>query len=270
MADEWADKKQIRHGGMVFRGIREYEREVIPQVDGLVYMSQWAQEALLSWLPEASQVPSAIIGSMVSPLREEPPQESLGDLVSIGNLDIVKNHRFLLAVLAEARRAGRSFTLDVFGEGPLRKDLARLTSSLGLEEQVRFRGFRPEVRSSLPGYRVYVHACYSESFCLAIVEAMAAGLPIVAGNIGPISELYEDGVEGRFWPLDDPVQAAAMLIDLLDDEPARLKAARAARERFHSEFDADLIVPRLLSFLGNIASEPHGQRQRPYRISELS
>lgn len=257
MADEWADKKDIKHGGMVFRGIRKFEREVIPQVDGIVYMSQWAQDALLDWLPEANQIPSEVIGSMVTPLREESSQELLGDLVSVGNLDIVKNHRFLLAVLAEAKRAGRLFTLDVFGEGPLEKDLMRLASSLGVDEQVRFRGFRPEVRSLLPGYRACVHACYSESFCLAIVEAMAAGLPIVAGNIGPISELYTDGVEGRFWPLDDPARAAAILIDLLDDEPARLKAARAASERFHREFDADLIVPRLLSFLATIATGSH-------------
>jgi glycosyltransferase involved in cell wall biosynthesis len=105
------------------------------------------------------------------------------------------------------------------------------------------------MREFLPGYRVYVHASYSESSSLAIMEAMAAGLPIVAGNIGPISELCDDGVEARFWPLDDPAQAAAILIDLLDCEPARAKAARAASERFHRDFDADVIAPRLLSFL---------------------
>jgi len=196
-----------------------------------------------------------VIGSMVTPLRDKPVREPAGDLVTVGNLDIVKNHRFLLEVLAEAKRVGRSFTLDVFGEGPLRKDLLRQTESLGLEEQVRFRGFQPGVRNLLPGYRAYVHACYSESFCLAIVEAMAAGLPIVAGNIGPISELCDDGVEARFWPLDDPVQAAATLIDLLDCEPARLKMASAASERFRREFDADLIVPRLMAFLRDVTPQ---------------
>jgi len=248
-ADEWADKKRIKRDGTVFRAIRKVEREVIPQVDGLVYMSQWARDALLSWLPEAARVPSAIIGSMVTPLPPEPDPKHLGDLVTTGNLDIVKNHRFLLEVLAEAKRMGRSLTLDVFGEGPLRKELLQQTRSLGLEEQVCFRGFRRDVRNFLPGYRAYVHACYSESFCLAIVEAMAAGLPIVAANIGPISELCDDGVEARFWPLDDPAQAAVTLIDLLDCESDRLKAASAASDRFHREFDADLIVPRLLSFL---------------------
>ncbi|HEY1345423.1 MAG TPA: glycosyltransferase family 4 protein [Streptosporangiaceae bacterium] len=248
-ADEWADKKQIKRDGTVFRAIRQVEREVIPQVDGLVYVSRWAQDVLLSWLPQAAAVPSAVIGNFVAPMNTVPGQEPLGDLVTIGNLDLVKNHRFLLEVLAEARRTGRSLSLDIFGEGPCRKDLLWQARSLGLEEQVRLRGFRPDVRDFLPGYRAYVHASYSESSSLAIMEAMGAGLPILAGNIGPISELCDDGVEARFWPLDDPAQAAVLLVGLLDCEPERLKAARAARERFRRDFDADVVGPELRSFL---------------------
>lgn len=248
-ADEWADKKQIKRDGAVFRAIRRLEREVIPKVDGLVYVSGWARTALLGWLPEAAAVPSAVIGNFVAPLRVASDPGPLGDLVTVGNLEPVKNHRFMLAVLAAANRAGRSLTLDVFGEGPLRGDLLRLTRALGLEEQVRFRGFRRDVRAFLPGYRAYVHASYSESSSLAIIEAMAAGLPIVAADIGPIAELCDDGVEARFWPLDDPARAAQTVLDLLDCEPARVKAGRAASERFCRDFDADVIAPRLRSFL---------------------
>ena len=249
LANEWADKKQIKHDGIVFRAIRRVEREVIPQVDGLVYVSRWAQEALLSWLSEAAAVPSAVIGNFVAPLHAEDPGELRGDLVTIGNLDLVKNHRFMLDVLAHAKRAGRSFTLDIFGDGPCRKDLVRQARSLALEEQVHLHGFRPDVRDFLPGYRAYVHASYSESSSLAIMEAMSAGLPIVAGNTGPIAELCDDGVEARFWPLDDPARAAAVLIDLVDCEPARLRAAHAARERFHRDYDASVVGPELQSFL---------------------
>jgi glycosyltransferase involved in cell wall biosynthesis len=252
-ADEWADKKQIKPGGAVFRAIRQLEQEVVPQVDGLVYVSKWGRDTLVSWLPEAADVPSAVIGNFVAPLKAKPCGEPLGDLVTVGNLDLVKNHRFMLEVLAEARRAGRPLTLDVFGEGPCRKDLLRQARSLDLEEQVRFRGFRRDVRKFLPCYRAYIHASYSESLPLAIIEAMAAGLPIVAGDIGGISELCDDGVEARFWSLDDPAQAAATLIDLLDCEPVRLKAARAARERFHREFDADVVGPQLRAFLQGTA-----------------
>jgi glycosyltransferase involved in cell wall biosynthesis len=247
----------------MFRGIRRAEREIIPQVDGLVYVSRWGRDALLSWLPEATAVPSTVIGNFVAPLRLETDREPLGDLATIGNLDLVKNHRFLLRVLAEAKQAGRSLTLDVFGEGPCQKDLLRLTRSLGLAEQVRFRGFRPDVREFLPGYRAYVHASYSESLPLAIIEAMAAGLPIVTADIGGISELCDDGVEARFWSLDDPARAAATLVDLLDCEPARLKAASAASERFRRDFDADVIGPRLRSFLlGVTPPTPQGRSSR--------
>jgi glycosyltransferase involved in cell wall biosynthesis len=248
-ADEWVNMRQIRRDGAVFRAIRQVEREVIPRVDGLVYVSRWARDALVSWLPEAAAVRYAIIGNFVAPLHHEPGQELFGDLVTIGHLEPVKNHRFMLEVLSEAKRAGRPLTLDAFGEGPLRKDLERMTRSLGLEEQVRFHGVRRDVRDFLPRYRTYVHASYSESSSLAIMEAMAAGLPIVAGNIGPISELCDDGVEARFWPLDDPARAAATLIDLLDCEPARVMAGRAASERFRRDFDAEVVAPRLRSFL---------------------
>jgi glycosyltransferase involved in cell wall biosynthesis len=255
-ADLWVDKKQIKRDGTVFRAIRQVEAEVIPQVDGLVYVSGWARDALVGWLPEAAVVPSAVIGNFVAPLPAERPPQALGDLVTIGNLEIAKNHRFLLTVLAEAKRAGRSFSLDIFGEGPCRGDLLRQARALGLEEQVRFRGFRPDVRDLLPGYQVYVHASYTESSSLAIMEAMAAGLPIVAGGIGPIPELCDDGVEARFWPLDDPARAAVLLMDLLDCEPERLKAARAARERFHRDYDADVVGPKLRSFLMGDDSRP--------------
>lgn len=249
LADEWADKKEIKRDGTVFRAIRRLEREVIPRVDGLVYVSRWARDALLSWLPDAAAVPFALIGNFVAPSHEKPFQEPLGDLVTVGNLDLVKNHRFLLDVLAKAKRGGRSFTLDVFGEGPCRKDLLHQARSLGLEEQVRFRGFRSDVRDFLPGYRAYVHSSYSESSSLAIMEAMAAGLPIVAASTGPIAELCDDGVEGRFWPLDDPARASAILVDFVDCEQARFKAAQAASDRFRREFDADVVVPRLWSYL---------------------
>jgi glycosyltransferase involved in cell wall biosynthesis len=261
-ADEHAESgREIRPDSSVFRAIRQLERDVIPQVNGIVYVSQWARDALLSWLPEAAQVPSAVIGNFVAPIHYEPGHEPLADLVSIGKLEIRKNHRFLLEVLAAAKRAGRSYTLDVFGEGELEKDLLQLTRSLDLERQVRFRGFCSGVRDFLPGYRAYAHAARGETSSLAIIEAMGAGLPILAGNIGPIGELCDDGAEARFWDLDDPCAAAATMMTLLDSEPTRLMAARAASLRFRRDFDANVIGPRLHAFL--LGMTPHMAGETP-------
>ena len=248
-ADEWADKGRIPRDGRVFRKIRQLERQVIPQVDRLVYVSRWAREALTGWLPDAAAVPSAVIGNFVAPWSGIPSGKRVGDLVTIGSLEPVKNHLYLLRVLVEAKRAGQPLTLDVFGDGPLRNGLQQQARSLGLADQVRLRGFQRDLRDALPGYRAYVHASYSESSSLAIMEAMDAGLPVVAADIGPIAELFDEGVEGRFWSLDDPTQAAAVLRELLDDEPGRRKAARAARERFERDYDATVVGPRLWAFL---------------------
>ena len=108
---------------------------MIPQVDRLVYVSRWARESLTGWLPEAAAVPSAVIGNFVAPWSGHPSRERVGDLVTIGSLEPVKNHRYLLQVLAEAKRAGRPLTLDVFGDGPLRDDLQQRARSLGVAEQ---------------------------------------------------------------------------------------------------------------------------------------
>ena len=248
-ADEWADKGRIPRDGHAFRSIRRLERAVIPRVDRLVYVSRWARDALTGWLPEAADVPSEVIGNFVAPWHRTPGEARHGDLVTIGGLEPVKNHKFLLRVLAAAKQAGHPLTLDIFGDGPLRRELQQLADGLGLTEEVRFRGFRRDVRDFLPGYRAYVHASYSESSSLAIMEAMDAGLPIAAADIGPMAELFDDGVEGRFWPLGDPARAAAVLLELLEDEPRRRRVAHAARDRFKRDYDAEIVGPHLVSFL---------------------
>jgi glycosyltransferase involved in cell wall biosynthesis len=249
-ADEYAEPgREINRDGAQFRAIRRLERDVIMHVDGLVYVSEWARKALLGWLPEAAALPSAVIGNAVTPLAVPAPEEPLADLVTVGRLDAPKNHRFLLDVLAQARRTGRRVTLDIYGDGPLRRDLARRISALGLDEQVRLLGRRNDVRRRLPGYRAYAHASYAETSSLAIIEAMAAGLPVVAAGIGPIPELCGDGAEARFWPLDDPAGAAAILLKLLDSPSALAAAASAARKRFLADFDINVVGARLTSFL---------------------
>ena len=252
-SDEWADKHQLERGDAVYRAIRRVEREVLPAVDGIVFVSEWARDALVRWCPEVDAVPYAVITNFVKAHDAPPPGERLADLVTIGHLEPVKNHRYLLDILAEARRRGRAVSLDIFGEGPLRRELVEQIRSLRLQDQVRLRGFRTDVRELLPRYQAYAHTSYSESSSLAIIESMAAGLPILAAAIGPIAELCDDGVEARFWPLDDPGRAAAIMLELLDDDRARRAASEAATDRFRRDFDAEIVAPRLRSFLLGLA-----------------
>lgn len=258
-AENWVDKGYIKSGGSASRAIRRMEKAVIPQLDGIVYVSRSTREHLLSWLPEADNVRSTVIPNFVKPIGPPASQEPLGDLVSVGSLEQVKGHAFLLEVLAAAKRAGKTFTLDVYGEGPLHEKLLRTAQTLGVEGQFRLRGHDPDVRSVLPRYRAYLHAASNEAGPLAITEAMAAGLPIIAVKDGGSSELYEDGVEGRFWSLEDAAGAASTMIELLASEQMRAKVGAAAKARFQRNLDANVLGPRLESFLLADAS-PQGRQ----------
>lgn len=263
-ADEWANKGQVRRDGRLYRWIRRVEHQVVPAVDGLVFVSSWARDAVRSWMPEADRAPSVVIPNFLqdpypasasagSPEQEESllqaPSGTAGDLVSVGSLETVKNHRYLLRILAAAKAAGHVYTLDIFGEGVEKANLSALAEELGVAGQLRLRGFRRDVQDRLPGFRAYVHASYSESSSLAIMEAMAVGLPVVSSRAGALAALLDDGVEGRFWPLDDAEEAARILVDLLEDPPRLAAAGKAARQRFLKEYDADAVAPLLLDFL---------------------
>jgi glycosyltransferase involved in cell wall biosynthesis len=247
-SDEWADKGHIAPGDRLYRSIRALERRTVPAVDGLVFVSSWARSAVEEWMPEAATVPGVVVPNFVRavPVRALVPR---GDLVSVGNLEAIKNHRYLFRVLACARQRGHRYTLDVFGEGVERGNLLALADELGISQQVRLCGFRRDVPSLLPGYRLYVHASYSESSSLAIMEAMGVGLPVVSSDAGALPELFDEPEHGRFWPIDDPQRGAEILIDFLESEHELRRAGRAALQKFRSDYDAEVVAPRLVSFL---------------------
>lgn len=248
-AEEWATNGRIPHGGRAYWAIRRVERRVAAHVDGIVYVSEAARRAFVDWVPDAAQVPTAVISNFVDPLDATPPGDPHRDLVTVGRLEPIKNHGYLLEVLAAAERAGRCYTLDVFGDGSLARRLTLSARHLGVEDRVRFLGHRSDVRRRLPAYRAYVHASLRESQSLAIIEAQAAGLPVVTADVGGVRSVCGDGAGSRFWPLDDADRAARILIDLLDDEAARSRAAAASLARFRDAFATDAVAPRLCDFL---------------------
>jgi glycosyltransferase involved in cell wall biosynthesis len=251
-ADEWVDKGRIRRHGAVYRAIRRLERDVIPAADGLLYVSQSAQEALESWLPEARRIPARVVPNFLAaptaPLASVADEVSR-DVVSVGSLETAKNHVFLLDVLAEANRLGFRYRLDIVGEGPCRSGLTRRIGELGLEGQVRLLGYRSDVRALLRNYRAYVHASVREAMAIAPIEALAAGLPVLAVPTGGLPEIVDPGVEGLFWSAADPVSAARKMVDLLEDGPLLNRMARAARARFDRELAADVVGPQVVRFV---------------------
>lgn len=248
-ADEWVTMGKIEREDWVYRDIKRLERKVLPRLDGIVYMSHFARDAIERTIPESSRVRSAVIPNFVLGTRGRRRAGLTRDLINIGTLENRKNQAYLLRVLAAAKRLGRSYSLTLVGHGPNLASLTVLARELGVAEQVHFTGYRPVAAGLLPGHRAYVHAAVMENLPLAIIEAMACGLPVLAAPVGGIPEIISDGDEGLYWPLDDPSEGARKLVALLEDGGLYATMAAAAKRRFEEHFSVDVVAGRLVEFL---------------------
>ncbi|MDP6792622.1 MAG: glycosyltransferase, partial [Anaerolineales bacterium] len=127
-------------------------------------------------------------------------------LACVARLTVQKGHRWLLPAFREVVDEFPRATLLLLGDGPLRTKLEQLAAKLGLLERVIFAGWRTDVSALLPGTNLFVLASEWEGFGLALLEAMAAALPIVATRVGAIPEVVAHNETG--W-LVEPNNTAA-------------------------------------------------------------
>ena len=162
-------------------------------------------------------------------------------LVHVSNFRPVK--RVLDLVEAFARLSTRrEVRLLMVGDGPDQGAAQQRAQDLGVGERVHFLGSQEAVERILPCGDVFVLPSQYESFGLAALEAMACEVPVVATRGGGIPEVVEDGVSGRLFRAGDVGDLAAVLDEVLSDEPRRRRMAVAARERAKQSFSMTAIV----------------------------
>lgn len=248
-ADEWVSKEKIAFDGWLYRRIKKLESEIIPNLDGIIYVSQFMKEMIEKHIPESRIIKSAILSPFV--LQPEPqgtiPEKR--DLINVGTLEPRKNQSYILSVLAEAKKRGYQYSLTLVGDGPSRENLKKLALSLGIADQVTFAGFQPNASKLFYQYRAYVHSALLENRPVVILEALAFSLPILAGNTGGIPECFSDGIEGFYWALDDPADGAEKLIKLMESSTTYFSMQQAARKRFEASFSQDVLACKTLEFL---------------------
>jgi glycosyltransferase involved in cell wall biosynthesis len=247
-ADEWCEQRGIALDGWVSRGIRSLEAAVLPRLDGIVHVSRFMKQKIETRIEALRLVDSRVIPNGCPP----PPKgenDVAGDLITIGSLEPRKNQRYLLEVLAHAKRLGYCYTLTVVGTGPHASALETQVRRLGLEREVRFLGRRDDAPGLIGGHRLYVHAATMEAFGIVLIEALAAGRPVLAAPVGGITEVFDDGVEGFYWPLDDPARGAGRLIELLEHPEVYERMTRAAAQRYRRDYTIERAGEALTAFL---------------------
>jgi colanic acid/amylovoran biosynthesis glycosyltransferase len=187
-----------------------------------------------------------------------PPAARAGNpmrVVSVGWLRWMKGYEYAVWTIRALLDAGVTARLDVFGGDPLPpvgepSDRARILHTiddLGLRDHVCVHGHVPTetLIGHLQRAHALLHSSVSEGLPVVILEAMACGLPVVAGDCGGVREAVRDGIEGFVVPTRDPVRAAAALERLWRKPELRERMGRAGRERVVSAFTLERYLQRM-------------------------
>jgi glycosyltransferase involved in cell wall biosynthesis len=167
---------------------------------------------------------------------------------SVGALTDHKGHRYLIEAARTVIEAFPGVRVLIFGEGELHRELQARIDRLEMRQSVRLGGYLPDARLKLAGFDVYAHPSHLEGLGTAILDAMLAGLPVVAAAAGGIPDIVSDGETGLLAPPRDAGAFAQRLIDLLRmPVPEREAMVMRAKARVEAEFSADAMVEGTLA-----------------------
>jgi glycosyltransferase involved in cell wall biosynthesis len=156
--------------------------------------------------------------------------------------------------------------LTVQGWGRDGDRLRALAVNLGIDRQVTFAGFKP--RDLLPAvYRaadIFVLPSHSESCAMALLEAMACGLPVVATAVGGTSELVQDGINGCLVPPESPEALAAALARLIADPALRRAMGARNSELVRESYTWPVMANRYLNVYQQAIARRHGHCEAPH------
>ena len=186
----------------------------------------------------------------ISPALRASPQTSPPRLVMVARFEPQKDHATLL--LALSGLLAHPWELDLVGDGPLRSSMEKLASAHGLTGRVHFLGQRTDVDRLIARSQISVLASHWEGFPLSILEAMRAGLPVVASDVGGVSEAVQDGETGYVVPRGDVPQLRARIASLLQSADLRARFGASGRKRYEQQFTLEHMVARTLEVYKSI------------------
>jgi glycosyltransferase involved in cell wall biosynthesis len=184
------------------------------------------------------------------------PEEALV-IGCVGRLVELKNHRALIAQLPALAADFPQLRLVLLGEGPLASGLRAQAAALGVADRLVMPGARDDVHALLPGFDVFALPSHTEGLSIALLEACAAGLPIVASRVGGNPEIVVEDVTGRLFDPDDGAALQAILRALLADPPLRTRLGLAARAWVEENGSVEVMCDRYDGVYARARGETH-------------
>jgi glycosyltransferase involved in cell wall biosynthesis len=243
------------NGGMT-RFVIAVERALAPTVRCYDANSRGAAEFLVSRGLPAEKfrvIPNGVETAGVPRAAHAPTDRP--KLICVARLVQGKRHGVLLEALHRLRSQGADFDCQLVGDGPWLETIRAQATSLGLAERVHFLGTRrpEEVRRLLADADVFVLASIWEGLPGSVLEAMAAGLPVVGTNVNGIRELVVDGETGLLVPPDDAGALAEALGRIFADDDLRRQMGAQGRMRVENEFSISTLIEQKNTLFREIA-----------------
>lgn len=191
---------------------------------------------------------------------------------TVGRLDPVKDQAGLVTAFkllcASLPNVGGRLRLVIAGKGPQRPALEAQITKLGLDAQVSLLGNRDDVPALLPEFDIFVLSSIAEGMPGAVLEAMAAGLPVVATQVGGVGEIVVPGTTGLLVPAGDPAALSKALSSYVSDDALRASHGASGRKRVESEFSLDTMLSAYVALYdGLLGHTAHPVRANPVPVA---
>jgi glycosyltransferase involved in cell wall biosynthesis len=186
-------------------------------------------------------------------LRANPGREGCLRFVSVARFEAPKDHGTLLRAFAQAASCpGPEVELILVGDGPGMLAARRLASELGIAKWVRFAGYEADPGRILAGAHGFVLSSRSEGFPRSILEAMRAGLPVIASDVGGVCEAVAHGTSGLLVPPGSMADLASALASLRLDPERRVRMGLAGRQRYDEQFRFERMAGRTAALYADV------------------
>ena len=173
-------------------------------------------------------------------------------VISIGRLEREKNYGSLVHSWVKVHAEHNDWKLEIWGAGSERKNLENVINNLSLQDSVLLKGVTDDVISVLEKASIFVMSSKYEGFCLAILEAMSCGLPVVSYDCpcGP-KDIITEGKDGFLVPMGDEQALAKRICYLIEHEDERRTMGDAALEK-SKQYAQDIIIDKWMNLFKNL------------------
>lgn len=231
------------------------ERLAAPLGDRIITVSEYGKNLAVKYRVARPEKLAAVHNGLpdISGQLRASPGVQPPRLVMVARFEKPKDHLSLISALDKLK--DRSWRLDLVGDGPLRPAVEEQVGRCDLAERVFFLGTRDDVADILSGAQLFILLSSWEGFPLSVLEAMRAGLPVVASAVGGVGEALLDGETGYLIEPSNGEQLVNRLARLIDEPALREQMGRAGRRRFEEQFTFNTMMEKTLLVYNTVLAD---------------